>query len=115
MASYLHQTENWRDRQGVEHRLADLDTRHLENIVGMLERNADGLMMRDMAAELAYLSRAIRTVTGEITNMLPQGEMAQDAYQNELDQRAADPSGWLHRTPLVRTIEQILKDRRQQT
>lgn len=84
----LDQAEVWFDRDGVEHRLGDLDLSHKVNILRFLKRRAPRL-------KFGY---ELRLATG----VQPSGEAATDGFHQMLDQLAEQPTDeWFEQLPLV--------------
>lgn len=81
----LWQTELWRDRHAVEHRLDDMAPRHRKAALRAIRRLAD-----------------ILWATHE-TELLLQNDMAAVA-----DHRAAYPERWIETTPLVEQLGRLV-------
>ena len=118
MLSELHQDLVWHRRDGLPVALAEMDAGYCRNVIRMLERTAPSIQLKYTMAELTALTRPIPTVIGEDmdgtpvlasrqdwTSLMPSGEMAQDAFNRELEQRAADPVTWLHTLPLLVALD----------
>jgi len=88
----LGQKKVWIDKQGVKHKVKDIDAGYAANIIRFLERRANSIKF---ATDLAI----IEEVSGP---MGPGGDAANDALDAEIDRLwAEDPKEWLHRQPLL--------------
>ncbi len=103
MLSELHQDLVWHRRDGRPVALAAMDAGYCRNVIRMLERTAPSIQLTYTMAELTALTRPIPTAIRvdldgtpvlasrrDWTSLMPSGEMAQDAFNQELEQRAAD-------------------------
>lgn len=110
----LNQTLIWTDKEGVDHLIREMPVGYKRNVVAFLEQRAARIAADYTLAELAFLSTPLpvvigvdpdgNPVTSGTADLMPMGEMAQDAYEEELNERRRDPIGWLHNTPLVREM-----------
>ena len=94
------QTEVWVDKQGCQHRLVDMDTRYLRNVVRFLERNMTGHLV---IAGFNYPWPRLN------------GEMAQYHAEREVSAALRDVADWSvfpNQSPLVRAMHLELATRR---
>lgn len=96
------QGEVWRDKAGVEHRVADMEPRYCRNVVRFIEQRAR------LITELAAYGQLIEH--GHYVERFGIGEHAELAveagFEQEWAEQLSDPVGWLHRQPLVEALEQ---------
>lgn len=93
--SVLDQQDTWTDREGVQHRIADMEPRYCRNVYGFLMRQADALA----GAYGWYLC----------STPMPDADTAafdhvMDAFDHEMDQMRAHPEAWLSGKPLLRAL-----------
>jgi hypothetical protein len=96
----LDQKEIWVDRQGVSHKVAEMDPRYAGNVVRFLERQAEGIADRYCFAMLSV--------------PLPDGgteayDIVTSDFERTMDEVLDDSRSWLQRTPLVRALTERAK------
>ncbi|MEV7470441.1 hypothetical protein AB0O20_28650 [Streptomyces kronopolitis] len=95
LADILQQAETWTDRNGIEHRLDDMEPRYCGNVVAFLHRQAEQIAFH-VALGLATCSlpdedtQAYLSVTASI--------------DEETDRIMRDPAAWLLDTPLIKAL-----------
>jgi hypothetical protein len=97
LARLLNQSEVWTDRHGVDHRLADMEPRYCQNVVGFLLRQADQVAF--------YVGFALASVglPDEDTQAYLHVTAEIDA---ETERMLTSPSGWLIEKPLIKALLQ---------
>lgn len=92
----LDQDKIWITREGAVVRLDSMDISHCKNLMRFLERNRE----------------ALQTKWGlELCKSVPNGEMAQDAFDNMLEEEAEkDSLQWLQERPLYKRLAKLAYD-----
>lgn len=113
----LMQDQVWPKRDGSPVALAEMEIGHARNVVAMLDRAAARIERAYSMAEIRILSKPLPTVIGEYkgesiyaperewTNSMPSGDMASDAFDREIHERAENPVRWLHTMPLLEALD----------
>jgi hypothetical protein len=114
------QTEYWTRRDGTRILLQEMELSHIKATIAMLDRQAPRIAMRHglrlMSAALCTAPTVIgvdehgRDIEGPSVSLGPSGDLAQNAFDRELDELRTHPHHWLHTLPLVRKLEQLIRD-----
>lgn len=105
-----YQTTVWTTKDGTDIPLTSMTPEHRRNALAMVMRNAALIESQLTAGELQRLMQPVPTVIGEdhgvpvlgpSENLMPRGEMAQDAFDAMLDERMRNPRQFVLTLPLV--------------
>lgn len=99
----LDQSEIWIDGQGFEHRIAEMEIRHLQNVRLWIFRNGAQL--------------ALQAENQVHSGFVPQGEEAMNGFNsmlNELEWACRNPDEWLLRSDLIQAIDERLKSKKEE-
>ena len=91
---YLDNDKCWVDKHQRVHQLQDMDSTHRENVIRMLERNADYHCG-------SYVAHYIKL---DVVLRYPE-----DVINDMIDHAADDPLEFLRKTPLMRRLYELNK------
>lgn len=113
-----YQTKVWTTKDGTDIPLADMTPEHRRNALAHTLRHAAMIESQVTMQELVYLATPRPTVTGidqhgapipgPPVNMMPSGEMAQDAFDAAMDERARNPRQFVTTLPLVQELLRLV-------
>lgn len=94
---WLHQDKTWTDATGHVWQLEKMDPRHRRNVLNVLERNAFRLVVRDY----------MLLTSGPFG---PQGDMACDAFDREMDDAFDNPLPVLRGYKLIKRLTELVAE-----
>ena len=113
-----YQTKVWTTADGEDIPLADMTPTHRRNALTWALRRAPEIEAQATVQELQYLMRPVPTVVGEMpggvpilgpsVNMMPRGEMAQDAFDAMLEDRGRNPRAFVMGLPLIQELARLV-------
>lgn len=114
--TYLNQASIWQPAHGVQILVVEMDPEWRYNASRWLERRAAHIEFNYSFCELQDLGQpTLHEVMGEFegrqietgrvfSHLEVMGEHAMDAFEAALDERSADPVGWIQTTPLYQAL-----------
>jgi hypothetical protein len=90
----LHQGEYWQPKRGPMILISSMTDTHRLHTIRMLQRQAHAIAWNEHTIQSGWLGHPLG----------PSGDMAVDAFEQELDDMLTDPLIWLNDTTLIRAL-----------